>query len=104
MLQISLPKSLSPYSSCHILTATDRVMPNALLPVDPMSSGLMNSTERISSSPKSARSTASLASTVQARGRASSSLPQTPAGLEDIDELKASAGKAGALLLASTNT
>ena len=70
-------------------------MSDGLLHADPMSSGLLSSTDRVSSSLKSARSTASLASTVQARGRASSSLPQTPAGLEDIDELKASAGKVG---------
>ena len=60
---------------------------------DPLHRTQRSSTDRISSSPKSARSTASLASTVQARGRASSSLPQTPASLGEIDELKASSGK-----------
>lgn len=52
---------------------------------------LLNSSERRASSPVSARSSNSLASTVHARGsRASSSLPLTPRALEDIDELRSS--------------
>ena len=49
---------------------------------------------RLSTSPKSAHSTgSSLASTVVAGGRASSSLPDTPASVCESEELKASTGK-----------
>ena len=49
---------------------------------------------RLSTSPKSAHSTASsLASTVVARGRASSSLPDTPASVCESEELTTSTGK-----------
>lgn len=66
---------------------------------DPSSRNMLDTNDRVTSSPKSARSSVSLASTVQARGRASSSLPQTPAPLNDNDGSKRATGKVGFLRL-----